>query len=119
MKLKVFDGTPTPDDVLALRLIQISDGEVMLAVVDAAGECFLDPASDEYGGGILTISDGYIFRSPAVAPALGFKLDNQDMVRLSPWAESIAVGHSQRYGGKRASFRAIDGAALPTPPDTE
>ena len=119
MKLKVFDGSPTPNDVLALRLIQVSEREVMLAVVDRDGECLLDPDADEYGGGVLTISDGYIFRSPAVSPSLGFKLDNQDMVMLSPWAESVAVGHSQRYGGKRASFRAIDGESLPTPPDTE
>lgn len=107
MKLKVFDGTPAHEGETMLRLIQLSETEVMLAVVGGDGKCVLDN-TETHGGALLIINNGYLVRSPAVMPQLGFHLDITDRVQLGPEGESQAAVDAQRYGGKRAAFRLVD-----------
>ena len=108
MKLKVYDGTPTPSDTLALRLIEIGPNEIMLAAVDGEGNCLLDPHSDAHAGGLLTIAGGRIVRSLRVMPSLDFHLDVDGRVTSDPALEAIITRRAQNFGGKRASFRAVE-----------
>lgn len=107
-KLKIYDGTPTPADVVCLRLIEVGLGEIMLAAVDALGECLVDDDSSAHAGGLLVICGPYIVRSVLVMPALGFDLDVHGRVNSDPELDALTAKRSQYFGGKRSSFRAVD-----------
>jgi hypothetical protein len=108
MKLKIYDGTPSADDTVVLRLIEIGPNEIMLAAVDATGNCLLDPDSEAHAGGLLSIADGMITRSLCVMPSLGFRLDVDGRVSPNPELEAIVTRRAKNFGGKRASFRAVE-----------
>lgn len=105
-RLSVYDGTPHQHGVTYLRLIQISDTEVLLAVVGEDGECMLDDAAWEYGGGLLMVADGRVALSPKVLPSLGFELDGVGRIRLDEYSEQMAAQNA-KVGGKR-KFRVVE-----------
>ena len=107
MKIRVWDGTPSTTEIM-VRLIQISDSEIMLAAVDEFGNCLADSRSDIHGGALLTLDiSGEVSLSTAVMPSLGFLLDVDGRLRLSALSERMMAIRAQQYGGKRTSFRII------------
>lgn len=108
-RLMIWDGSPVPEGMVALRLIEVGDNEIMLAAVDDEGVCLLDPEDEEFAGSLLTIGNQYVDRSLNVMPSLGFASDVNGCVMSDPALDALSARRAKNYGGKRASFRAIDG----------
>ena len=107
-KLKIYDGTPIEPGTVALKLIALSDAEVVLAAVDEHGDFIMDDEDDAHSSGLLTITDrGRISLSTAVMPSLGFELGFNNRLILDEFTEQQTAKHAQNFGGKRAAFRTV------------
>lgn len=88
MKLKIEDGSPHERGVVYLRLVETDPNHIMLEAVYDYGD---DPDASIYlpGGGLLTITaEGQLALGPNIDPDLGFDLDIDGRLRLSPYVEA-------------------------------
>ena len=110
-RIMIWDGSPIPDGMVALRLIEVGDNEIMLAAVDEGGACLLDPLSNGHAGALMTITDRHYVLALGLMPSLMFATDVHGRLAPEPSSEALVTSRAKNFGGKRASFRAIEGDA--------